>query len=96
MLLRYLISPAVQERLAKELGWFPVRTSAWNAVGSFGEGLQGYLVMRDDVRARPTIPDYDRLSAIWQDAFSRLLFAGEAPEAVATLVARELDRLQGS
>jgi ABC-type glycerol-3-phosphate transport system substrate-binding protein len=92
-LLEFLVSNTVQEQLARDLGWFPVRESAWQSLGELEARFGGYLKMRNQVRSRPSLPEYDRLSALWQDAFSRILFQDESPDQVAAALSHQIEQL---
>jgi trehalose transport system substrate-binding protein len=78
-LLRWLLGRQVQERLVRELGWFSPRRDV--GVGSADGLLAGFVAERDDVRPRPEIPDYRRLSRHWQQAFRAVVFEGADPAA---------------
>lgn len=76
-LVHFLLSRRVQERFAKELGWFSARRDI-----PFGGGdplLAGYAAMSGDVRPRPERADYPEISRQWQRAFRRVAFDGVAP-----------------
>ena len=92
--LDFLLSPTVQEQLAQDLGWFPVRNSTWDVFEAPSPGLEAFLQMRGEVAARPAIADYDRLSALWQEAFSRILFEREEPGQVAAALAKQISKLE--
>jgi multiple sugar transport system substrate-binding protein len=90
-LLRHLLSRDVQERFARELGWFsPRRDVALEA----GEGglLAGFAASRGDVRPRPERADYARLSRHWQDAFRAVAFEGADPDGALRGAARAFER----
>lgn len=87
-LARYLISQPVQERFARELGWFSARRDV--AVNRSGELLDGFAAMRDRVRARPERVDYQRLSRLWQQAFRSVVFEHADPSATLHAAQREL------
>ncbi len=75
--LRYLLTPDVQTRLSRELGWYG---SVAPASGSEEATLYaGFTAMRPYVRARPVICDYAKLSNLWQNAVREVLFGNEAP-----------------
>jgi len=93
-LVEFLVSNDVQQELARELGWFPIRESAWSALDEQEAGLEGFVEMRDEIRTRPPIPAYDQLSALWQDAFSRILFEGENPDDVAASLVPQIKQLE--
>lgn len=86
---RFLLSRSVQERFARELGWFSARRDV-----PFGGGaplLAGYAEMSADVRPRPERPDYPEISRQWQRAFRRVVFDGVAPSQALAEGQRALD-----
>lgn len=86
---RFLLSRSVQERFARELGWFSARRDV-----PFGDGaplLAGYAAMSGDVRPRPERPDYPEISRQWQRAFRRVAFDGVAPAEALAEGQRALD-----
>lgn len=85
-LARFLIAPAAQQRLARELGWFSARADV--AAGDDNELLRGFAALRARVRPRPERADYRRLSELWQRAFRRVVFEGADPDAVLNETAR--------
>jgi hypothetical protein len=91
-LARYLIGLHAQERLHRELGWFSARRDV--AVGGAGTGVEGFAEMRDDVRARPELPDDPELSRLWQQAFRAVVFEGADPAATLHAAARTLSEEQ--
>jgi ABC-type glycerol-3-phosphate transport system substrate-binding protein len=91
-LLRYLLSRPVQERLARELGWFSGRRDLAVGEERGGGTLAGFAEMRAAVRPRPERDDYPRLSRLWQDAFRSVAFEGVSPKAALA----EADRLRSS
>lgn len=90
-LVRHLLSREVQERFARELGWFSPRADVAVAAGEGGL-LAGFAASRGDVRPRPERPDYRRLSRHWQDAFRSVAFEGAEPEAALRGAARSFAR----
>ena len=92
-LLEFLVSREAQEHLARDLGWFPVRESAWSAFQGLESQFGAYIAMRGEVRARPPLPHYDRLSALWQEGFSRILFDGESSAQVADDLAGQIKQM---
>jgi len=93
-LVEFLVSTDVQQELARELGWFPIREAAWSALDLQDVHLEGFIEMRDEIRTRPPIPAYDHLSALWQEAFSRILFEGEDPDDVAASLLPQIRQLE--
>ena len=86
-LVRHLLGRAVQERFARDLGWFSARQDV--AVAAGGETLAGFAAMRDVVRPRPERPDYPMISRQWQEAFRAVAFAHVPPdEALAAAASR--------
>jgi multiple sugar transport system substrate-binding protein len=89
-LLGFLLSRNVQERLARELGWFSARRDV-----PLPEGdalLAGFAAMRDEVTPRPERPDYPLLSRLWQRAFRAVAFDGVAPADALARAAQDLER----
>jgi ABC-type glycerol-3-phosphate transport system substrate-binding protein len=84
-LARYLISRSVQERFARELGWFSARRDV--AVNASGDLLAVFVAMREYARPRPERVDYLRLSRLWQRAFRAVVF--EHADPVVTLHAAQ-------
>jgi multiple sugar transport system substrate-binding protein len=78
-LLRHLLGPEMQARLARELGWFSARRDV--KVGTEGELLAGFAAMRDEVRPRPERGDYLALSRLWQQSFRAVAFERADPAA---------------
>ncbi|MBE0558126.1 MAG: extracellular solute-binding protein [Proteobacteria bacterium] len=80
-LLEFLTSDQTERRLLTELGWFPPRRGAWDALDEeTRQAARGFIEMKDQVRARPSIRDYDRISALWQTAITQVLFEGVEPK----------------
>jgi ABC-type glycerol-3-phosphate transport system substrate-binding protein len=78
-LARHLLGADAQRTFAGRLGWFSARN---DVPGPSADGpLAGFAAMRATVRPRPARPDYPALSRRWQDAFRRVAFGHEAPEA---------------
>jgi ABC-type glycerol-3-phosphate transport system substrate-binding protein len=78
-LARHLLGADAQRTFAERLGWFSARR---DVPGPSPDGpLAGFAAMRAAVRPRPARADYSALSRRWQDAFRRVAFAHEAPEA---------------
>ncbi|HZR71087.1 MAG TPA: extracellular solute-binding protein [Burkholderiales bacterium] len=92
-LLRFLLSRDAQAGLAERLGWFSARRDAPLAGGAL---LAGYGAMRADVRPRPRLVDYPRLSRAWQQAFRAVVFGGADPERTLRDAQRELDGRAGA
>ncbi|MHB8383514.1 MAG: extracellular solute-binding protein [Candidatus Binataceae bacterium] len=77
--LAWLLTPEVQARLSRKLGWYG---SVPPAAGSEdAEVYAGFTAMRDYVRARPTVACYPQLSNRWQRAIRAVLLRGAAPAA---------------
>ncbi|MFZ1886424.1 MAG: extracellular solute-binding protein [Candidatus Binataceae bacterium] len=77
--LAWLLTPEVQARLSRELGWYG---SVPAAAGSEDAKLYaGFTAMRDYVRARPVVACYPQLSNRWQQAIRAVLLRGTAPGA---------------
>lgn len=96
-LIAFLISADGQRKLVGSLGWFPVRPEGWDALSEADRELfAGFIAMQDHVHARPTVPYYDDLSAIWQEGARSILFEGAAPDAVAVEMQEKIDRLRGA
>ncbi|MGC1343315.1 MAG: extracellular solute-binding protein [Candidatus Binataceae bacterium] len=77
--LAWLLTPEVQARLSRELGWYG---SVPPVAGSEDAKLYvGFTAMRDHVRARPIVACYPQLSNRWQQAIRAVLLRGTAPEA---------------
>lgn len=77
--LKYLLAPATQTRLSRELGWYgSVAPTSGSAEATL---YAGFAAMRPYVRARPVICDYAKLSNLWQNAVREVLFGNEAPRA---------------
>ncbi|MFZ0888826.1 MAG: extracellular solute-binding protein [Candidatus Binataceae bacterium] len=84
----YLLTRRAQERLSRELGWYgsiePEPASEQALLYS------GFTMMRDRVRARPTIACYAQMSNRWQRAIREVLFrnvaSGDALKPVAQAV----------
>ena len=75
--MQFLLSRPIQERFARELGWFSARRDI-----PFGGGaplLAGYAAMRGEVRPRPRLDDYPQISRQWQRAFRNVVFDRIAP-----------------
>lgn len=77
-LMQFLLSHPVQDRFARELGWFSARRDV--VFGGAGDLLSGYAAMRSEVRPRPERVDYPVISRQWQEAFRRVAFEGVSPE----------------
>jgi ABC-type glycerol-3-phosphate transport system substrate-binding protein len=77
-LARHLLGRDVQERFARELGWFSARRDV--AVEAGGAALAGFAAMRDVVRPRPEGADYPMISRQWQEAFRAVAFSRSDPE----------------
>lgn len=93
-LLAFLTSRPVQYSLLRNLGWFPMRNDAWGALpDSTRRAYSGFLAMRPAVRARPAIPEYPRISQIWQDGILEILFAHNDPATVLADMQRKIDAL---
>lgn len=94
-LLEFLLSPETQQLLTKELGWFPIRGEE---LGSPGEEermmYEGFLSMKQHIRARPSVPYYNELSRLWQDALARLLYEQVNAETIAAEMTRSVAILQ--
>jgi len=86
-LLRFLLSNATQERLARDLGWFSARRDVPLPQGD--ALLAGFAAMRDDVSPRPERADYPVLSQLWQRAFRAVAFEGVPPDAALSAAARD-------
>jgi ABC-type glycerol-3-phosphate transport system substrate-binding protein len=86
-LARYLISRPVQERFARELGWFSARRDI--AVNGASGLLAGFAAMRGYVRPRPERTDYPRLSRLWQQAFRSVVFEHTDPATALHAAQRE-------
>jgi ABC-type glycerol-3-phosphate transport system substrate-binding protein len=77
--LRYLLTQQTQVRLSRELGWYG---SVPPPPGSEQARLYaGFTAMRDQVRARPTIPGYTALSNRWQRIIHEVVFDKVRPAA---------------
>jgi len=92
-LLEHLLSREVQERLARELGWFSARRDV--APGEGDPLLAGYAAMRGDLRPRPERADYPLLSRAWQEAFRAVVFDGVEPDAALAAARRRVDGRAG-
>ncbi|NOZ57127.1 MAG: hypothetical protein GXO73_10120 [Calditrichaeota bacterium] len=91
-LLRFLTSRDVQHRLLQSLGWFPIREDAWGELpDSTRRAYSGFLAMRSAVRARPAIPEYPKISQIWQDGILEILFAHKDPATVLKSMQERID-----
>lgn len=88
-LLRHLVSAAAQARFARELGWFSARGDV--PIADPAGVLDGFVAMRDAVRARPERADYPRVSRAWQQAFRAVVLDHADPVAALATAARELD-----
>ena len=84
----YLLSQPVQERFARELGWFSARRDV--AIDGSSELLAGFVALRDQVRPRPERADYQRLSRLWQQAFRSVVFEHADPAATLHAAQQEL------
>ena len=75
--LRYLLTASSQVRLSRDLGWYgsvpPAPRSAQARL------YAGFTAMREQVRARPTIPGYTALSNRWQRIIHEVLFDNVQP-----------------
>jgi ABC-type glycerol-3-phosphate transport system substrate-binding protein len=89
-LVRHLLGREVQQRFARELGWFSARRDVEVAAG--GELLAGFAAMRDVVRPRPERPDYPMISRQWQEAFRAVAFAHVSPDEALAAAASGLAR----
>ncbi|MDB5108876.1 MAG: ABC-type sugar transport system, periplasmic component [Candidatus Binatus sp.] len=80
--IKYLLTREAQQRLSRDLGWYG---SVPPTPGSEDEQLySGFIAMRSDVRARPSVPCYPELSDQWRRAIRSVLLDNQAPaEAVA-------------
>jgi ABC-type glycerol-3-phosphate transport system substrate-binding protein len=87
-LARHLLGRDVQERFARELGWFSARRDV--AVAAGGAPLSGFAAMRDVVRPRPERADYPLISRQWQEAFRAVAFSRTEPEAALHAAAARL------
>jgi trehalose/maltose transport system substrate-binding protein len=85
-LVRYLMSQPVQAQLRDRLGWFSARRDV--PTGDAGALLDGFTVMRAEVRARPARADYRRLSRLWQEAFRAVAFEHVDPDTALATAAR--------
>jgi multiple sugar transport system substrate-binding protein len=86
-----MTSAAAQRQLVSRMGWFPVREDAWDALGEAERGqFAGFIAMRGDIHARPVSESYPEISALWQEAFRRVVFEGEASEAVMADIAARM------
>lgn len=93
-LLSYLTSAEVQKGLVAALGWFPIRSEAWQAMSEQDRrDFSGFLAMKDAVFARPNVPFYPQVSQIWQDGFYRIVFRGENPAVVLKEMQARVDAL---
>ncbi|HEY8493310.1 MAG TPA: extracellular solute-binding protein [Myxococcota bacterium] len=86
-LLAHLLSQPVQERLARELGWFSARRDVAVAAGS-DDLLAAYAASRPFARPRPERRDYPLLSRLWQEAFRSIAFEDAPPDAALAEAAR--------
>jgi ABC-type glycerol-3-phosphate transport system substrate-binding protein len=77
-LVRHLLGHDVQQRFARELGWFSARRDV--AVDAGGEAFGGFAAMRDVVHPRPEGVDYPVISRQWQEAFRAVAFSRADPE----------------
>jgi ABC-type glycerol-3-phosphate transport system substrate-binding protein len=91
-LARYLVSRPVQQRFARELGWFSARQDV--ALDDRGELLAGFVAMRDEVRPRPEGAHYPRVSRLWQESFRRVVFERADPAGVAQAAAHRLTEMR--
>ncbi len=87
-LARHLLGRDVQQRFARELGWFSARRDV--AVEAGGALLAGFAAMRDVVRPRPERADYPMISRQWQEAFRAVAFSHAPPEAALQAAAARL------
>jgi len=87
-LARHLLGRDVQQRFARELGWFSARRDV--AVEAGGALLAGFAAMRDVVRPRPERADYTMISRQWQEAFRAVAFSHAPPEAALQAAAARL------
>jgi hypothetical protein len=49
--------------------------------------------MKDQVRARPLVQNYDKISVLWQTAVAQVLFEGEDPERALHNLSLSMDEL---
>jgi ABC-type glycerol-3-phosphate transport system substrate-binding protein len=92
--LEFVTSELTQRRLARELGWFPARLQAWDALDSDArEAARGFIEMKDMVRARPLVAGYEAVSKAWQLAVSRVLFEGLDPSEALLQVKASINQL---
>lgn len=95
-LLEFLIAESTQRRLLKDLGWFPSRQTAWDALDEgTRRAAQGFIAMKDDVHARPLVADYERISALWQTTLARVLFDEVKPEQALRDLAGLMEKTRG-
>jgi ABC-type glycerol-3-phosphate transport system substrate-binding protein len=87
-LLGFLLSRDVQQRFARELGWFSARRDV--AMASSDELLAGYRESRSFARPRPERADYPEISRLWQEAFRAVAFGGEDPDEALRAAARAM------
>jgi ABC-type glycerol-3-phosphate transport system substrate-binding protein len=96
LLADYLTSPQTQQQLVARLGWFPIRPEGWEALTPEDRKIfDGYLVMAEEVRARPNMTHYEQVSQIWQDGFYRIVFEKEEPRTVLEEMQEKIDELIG-
>jgi multiple sugar transport system substrate-binding protein len=93
-LLEYLTAPQVQQRMVSTMGWFPIRDEGWEAMTPQDrEDFAGFLAMRREVRARPNVIAYERISQIWQDGFYRMVFDDADPVTTLHQMQDQIDAL---
>jgi len=92
----FLAGARAQKYFAEHLGWFPIREEGWQGLPAEQEELyQGYADMAPFVKTRPTVPEYERISALWQQAFKEIVFEGQAVEDTMKKYATKAAELRG-
>ena len=80
--LEFITSSRVQKWLVENLGWMPIREDGWEGLTQENKELyQGYIEMAPYVKARPSVPEYEKVSRGWQEAFHRIM-EGEPADSV--------------
>jgi ABC-type glycerol-3-phosphate transport system substrate-binding protein len=83
--LRYLMSPEVQLRLGRTMGWYG--SVAPQAGSQEARLYAGFIAMQPHVRARRAICDYTNLSNLWQQTVRGVMFDQQPPRGALNMLA---------